>query len=97
MKKIIAIRLSQINIFISVVGLILILNSIILEPSPLMKVNTVVDIILFLMMWAFILITPFLGLTALIMGDKKSIPIRSNYILLSIWIVSIIWLLTLTF
>ena len=54
------------------------------------------DIIVFALMWCYLLLLPLLCGVALAIGDRTRMLIRSNFVSLSVWVVYVLWTLTLT-
>lgn len=89
--------LSRSNIVVSVVCLPAIAVSLSILPKPLGQSNGAADAFMFFVVWTYILVTPILGVMAIIMGNRKTTLIKLNYIVLLIWLAFFIWTTTLTF
>jgi hypothetical protein len=55
------------------------------------------DVVVFFLMWLYIIFLPIACGLALIVGDRLRTLIRGNFISLAIWIIFIVWTLTMTF
>jgi hypothetical protein len=55
------------------------------------------DVVVFILMWLYIIFLPIACGLALIVGDRLRTLIRGNFISLAIWIIFIVWTLTMTF
>jgi fatty acid desaturase len=58
--------------------------------------NEGLDVVIFILMWFYIIFLPIVCGLALIVGDRLRTLIRGNFISLAIWIIFIIWTLTMT-
>lgn len=54
------------------------------------------DAIIFTIIWFYIIILPFICGTALIVGNRLRLLVRSNFVSLAIWGLFIVWTLTMT-
>lgn len=59
--------------------------------------NEGLDIVLFILMWLYIVFLPIICGSALIVGDRLRTLVRGNFLCLAIWIIFIVWTLTMTF
>ena len=97
MKSPIVIKLAQFNIVITIIWLFLFAWVAIFYPDSFFMRGKTTDIPIFIVMWTYVLITPVIGLVVLIIGDRKVLSVRFNYIVLFLWVLFMAWTATISF
>lgn len=97
MKSGIGVRLAQFNIILTVVWVLYATTAAVFSERLVFSGKQTTDVSLFVVMWAYMLATPVIGIAALILGDRKSLSVRANFIILPLWLLCMAWLFTVSF
>jgi hypothetical protein len=56
-----------------------------------------VDLVLFVLVWAYIIATPICGMGALVLGDRSTKLVRASYAIVAIWFLAVASMSIITF